>query len=111
MSKSERIERMTDGEIFEHTEYAVRWSWERLGSIPAGVALGSADIAECELESGERVIVTWGRNLKYHEQKWFYENTHFKPISLGSLDGSAELIIPDDLAIQLIKMLPQKETK
>ena len=99
-------QQMMQQELFEHTQDAVRWSWKRLGSLPACVALGSADIGECELESGDRVIITWGRNLKYRDQKWFHENTHYKPVHLGSFDGSAELIIPDDLAIQLIKMLP-----
>ena len=93
---------MMKAELFECTVKAKQFSWKRIGAIPLAVALGSADIGECELEDGETVYITWGRNLTRKEQKWFYANTHFQPIVLGSHEGLAELILPYDLVKPLL---------
>ena len=83
---------------------ADRFSWRRLGSIPGCVALGCADIGEARV-NGERVYVTWGRNLTADEQEAYRRNTIFVPIHLGADDGSAELILPDSMAAKLITLL------
>lgn len=84
---------------------AKRESWRRLGSVPGCIALGCADIGTAELPSGERVIITWGRNLPREQQEWFASHTHFQPIHLGADDGSAELVIPAAIADKLVAIL------
>lgn len=92
-------------ELFECTIKAKPFSWKRIGAIPLCVALGAADIGECQLETGETVYTTWGRNLSRLDQIWFYENTHFQPIVLGSDAGFAELILPNELVKPLLDNL------
>jgi len=92
-------------ELYEHTVVAKEWTAKRIGSIPGCVALGSADIGECELENGERVYITWGRNLNAKDQKWFVENTFLKPVWVSAFDGYAELILPDTLAEEILRMV------
>lgn len=80
-------------------------SWQYLGSVPAAIALGCADIGTAVLEDGTTVYVTWGRNLDREQQEYFAYHTKFQPIHLGSSDGTAELIIPRQFVELLIPVL------
>ncbi len=90
-------------ELYEHTVVAKEWTAKRIGSIPGGFALGSADIGECELKNGEHVYITWGRNLNAKDQKWFFENSFLKPVWVSAFDGYAELIMPDAMAEEILR--------
>ena len=82
------------------TVQADKWSWERISSLPGCVALGCADIGHATV-GGKHVYITWGRNLTLEQQRWHSAHTEFQPIHLGADDGSAELILPDDLVQRL----------
>lgn len=88
-----------------HPEAIIPVKARRLGSLPAVLALNACDIGEAVLKTGETVTVTWGRNLAAEQQAWYLQNTALRPIWLGSDDGSAELIIPDDQAAKLRSIL------
>tara|TARA_R100000008_G_scaffold8083_1_gene4270 strand:- start:1330 stop:1629 length:300 start_codon:yes stop_codon:yes gene_type:complete len=92
-------------QLYECTVCAKPDSERRLGSVPSFLALGCADIGECVTEDGEDVYITWGRNLDYAEQKWFFENTDFQPIHISAFNGAAELILPWEEVQQLITLL------
>lgn len=80
-----------------------------LGALPAVLALHSCDLGEAVLPGGERVTITWGRNLSQKDQDWFEKNTAFRPVWNGSDAGLAELIIPEPEASALRSfMLPDK---
>ena len=87
------------------TVLAKKHTAKRLGSIPACVALAAADIGTCELETGETVYVTWGRNLDREQQSWFAKHTHFRAVWLSADDGSAELILPNEMVAHLLPIL------
>jgi hypothetical protein len=69
----------------------------RLGSLPAGIAMGCCDIGEAYVDypDGDRglALVTWGRNLRPGEALWHLENTAFTPVWVGADDGATELIL------------------
>lgn len=69
----------------------------RLGAIPLAFELGACDIGEAELESGERVRITWGRNLSPHSQRWHAISTSCRMVWVGADDGSCEIILPDTM--------------
>ena len=98
-------------ELHSSTVKAKRFSWKRLGSVPGCISLGAADIGVCELETGESVYISWGRNLDARDQQWFAENSHYKPVLLGSCYGHSELIIPDHLAIPLVELIVKGKEK
>ena len=91
-------------ELYECTLRAVENSAKRIGAIPCCIALSAADIGTCELETGETVYITWGRNLNRKDQKWFFENSHFKPIWTG-YGGHTELILPDESVKPMVNIL------
>ena len=89
------------------TDFAVQadeFSWTHIGIIPGCVALGCVDIGEATVD-GKKVFVTWGRNLDAEKQQWFAKNTNFQPVRLGADDGSAELVLPDDVIQSLLPIL------
>lgn len=71
---------------------------KRIGSIVGAHALGACDIGECELESGEVVTITWGRNLNKASQERFAERTDCDPVWISADSGAAELILPPAIA-------------
>lgn len=89
-------------QLSEKTVKAVRHSAKRIGSIVGCIAMGSCDIGEATLETGEKVYVTWGLNLDKEKQEWFAANTGFRPIWIGADDGSADVIIPHEFAKKLL---------
>ena len=52
----------------------------RIGSLPLAVAFGMPDVGEAKLDTGERVLITWGRNVRPGEQHWFSHNSDHQPI-------------------------------
>lgn len=80
------------------TILAVKHSAQRIASIPGCIALGSCDIGTARLEDGQQVYVTWGRNLNRREQAYYHRETCFQPVWISADDGSAELILSDEIA-------------
>lgn len=76
-----------------------------IGSLPSSFALGSCDIGEAELDNGEIVVTTWGRNLDRDLVVFLHKKTQYKSVWCGTSDGSCELIIPDNDAAKLRSIL------
>lgn len=89
-------------ELVDGVLHAKRGTWVRLANIPGCIALGASDIGRCCLEDGRQVFITWGRNLKMEDQKWFMKHTSFELVHLGSWRGCAEVILPDAIALSLL---------
>ena len=41
------------------------------------IATGSCDIGEATTESGEKINITWGRNIEAKDVDWWLKNTTF----------------------------------
>jgi len=65
----------------------------RLGTLPFALALDCCDIGEARDGDGNVYLTTWGLNLSASRQGWYSRQTNFRPIWLGSDDGSCELIL------------------
>ena len=76
-----------------------------LGTPPGHIAMGGSAVGEATLEDGSKVTITWGRNIDREEQEWYLKHTGFQPIHIGSDYGHAELILPPDVATEILKTL------
>ena len=85
-------------------------TWKRIGSIPGCIALNSADIGQAKV-NGKRVFTTWGRNLDAESQQWYLEHTNFQPIHFSAGNGVCELVLPDELALQMIAIIYPTKSK
>ena len=82
-------------------------SAKRIGTPPACIALACCDIGIAELESGQQVFITWGRNLNKLDQEWYSKNTDFQPIWISAFDGCSELILPEKMISGLLTFNPK----
>jgi hypothetical protein len=65
----------------------------QIGSLPLAVAFGMPDVGEAKLDTGERVLITWGADVRPCQQHWFSHNSDYQPIWCGADDGGCELVI------------------
>lgn len=85
--------------------YPIACSARRVGSLPACVALGAADIGLASVDGGWQTI-TWGRNLSREEADRMAAQTYFRPVQLdGTAEDVYELVIPERMADALKSVL------
>lgn len=60
----------------------------------------AADVGQAILEGGRKVWITWGRNVPPEEKQRSHDY-----VWVGADDGSAEILIPDEIGEQLAKTL------
>lgn len=95
-------------QLHPKTILAKKHSAKRIGSLNACLALGACDVGTATLEDGNQVYITWGRNLNREQQNFFLSETDFAPIWISADDGSAELILPDPMARELLSIINQR---
>ena len=85
--------------------YILPVRYRRIGSIPAALLLGAADLGEAELDDGSIITITWGMNVGGSQQRWWAVEHDVKLVYCGGHGQFAELVIPDDIAKKLRKIL------
>lgn len=86
-------------ELHEKTIIAQKWEWVK---SPIGCMFtGSADIGRAMMPNGQWVYCTWGLNINKAEQAMRWK-MGYTSIKLGADDGSAELVIPDEIAKAIV---------
>lgn len=76
-----------------------------LGHLPGAFAMNGADIGEAKIKGQkEKVIITWGRNLRENEIEFWENKTPYEAVKAPD-NRFYELIIPKAEADKLLSIL------
>ena len=76
-------------------------------SVVGGVYLGACDIGEATLDNGDRVLITWGRNLTRQQSEDMVKmhGVHVGYYPDSNHDNCYELILPVDTIRYLVPVI------
>ncbi len=76
-----------------------------IGTLPGCIALTACDLGEADLPDGQRLHITWGRNLTESQRAEFANQTTFDCVKVGTHpDAVFEVVLPAAIAKSLLSI-------